>query len=158
MKDLWSRNVRDLRTKNQKNKEKKYDRKNVYFVQGHSKLFSKLPKPLHRTIEKTFKANHIPWIRTRMAFPRGENSFCVSCVRICVREQPYDLGPGFRALSRNNKSKILQKTMFLLLLRIIFVIPLLYQLLETHRFVFLKKQICLEKSKIHTDQEQNSIG
>ena len=71
MRDLWRRNTRDLRTKNKKNK--KYDRRNVYFVQGHSNLFSKLPEPLHHTIEKTFKANHIPWIRTRMAYRKFRN-------------------------------------------------------------------------------------
>ena len=73
MKDLWRRNARDLRTKNEKNKEKKYNRKNVYFVQGHSYLFSKLPEPLHRTIEKIFKANHIFWIRTRMVYKKFRN-------------------------------------------------------------------------------------
>ena len=52
---------------------KKYDRGSVYFVQGYSSLFSKLPEPLHRTINKVFKANHILWLCTRMAYKKSHN-------------------------------------------------------------------------------------
>ena len=39
MKDLWRRNARDLRTKNEKNKEKKNDRKNILCTRALKALF-----------------------------------------------------------------------------------------------------------------------
>ena len=70
MKDLWRRNAKDQRMRSEKNREKENDRSSIYYVQGYSSLFSKLPEPLHRTINKVFKANHIPWLHTRMAYKK----------------------------------------------------------------------------------------
>ena len=39
MKDLWRRNAKDQRMRSEKNREKKYDRRNAYFVQGYSSLY-----------------------------------------------------------------------------------------------------------------------
>ena len=52
MKDLWRRNTKDQGIRSVKNREKKYDRRSVYFVQGYSSLISKLPEPLHHTINQ----------------------------------------------------------------------------------------------------------
>ena len=71
MKDLWKKDAKDLRTKSKK--VRKQDKRSVYFVQGHSNLFSSLPEALHGTIKKVFKANHITWLRTRMAYRKFRN-------------------------------------------------------------------------------------
>ena len=65
MKELWRKD------KNQglkDNMKKKYDRRAVYFVHGHSKFWSNLPTPLHSTFKKIFETNNLPWLKVRMAY------------------------------------------------------------------------------------------
>ena len=65
MKELWRKD------KNQGLKDKtnkKYDRRAVYFVHGHSKFWSNLHTPLHRTIKKILETNNLPWLKVRMAY------------------------------------------------------------------------------------------
>ena len=65
MKELWRRDKTPIPNVS---KEKKYDRRAVYFIHGHSKFWSNLHTPLHTTIKKIFESNNLPWLRIRMAY------------------------------------------------------------------------------------------